>query len=366
MEQLTVHASAQSYPVYIGENVLHQTESLLKEKLAGKSKAMIITDTNVGELYAEDLRLCLDPMLPVCVETVPNGESAKSLASYERLLTACIREGLDRQSIIFALGGGVIGDLAGFVAATYMRGIPFVQVPTTLLAHDSSVGGKTGINHELGKNLIGAFHQPSAVLYDTQTLMTLPDREWRSGFAEMIKHAYINDSEFLQWLKENVRSIEDIKTNKIRPFLKRSIAVKADIVKEDEKEAGVRAYLNFGHTLGHAIEKLAGYNGDVTHGEAVAAGMMFAMRVSNYLGLSNWDVEEEVKWLEALGFPVNIPAGFSAQTFIETMKKDKKATSGQLTFVLVEKPGCPLLKTVEEHLLYELLNNDKRGMTSGD
>ncbi|SDH40760.1 3-dehydroquinate synthase [Alteribacillus bidgolensis] len=366
MKQLTINTSNQSYPVYIGNNILEEAPDLLGSFLDDKSKALIISDTNVSELYGDKLKRILEPILPVSIITVPNGEHSKSMASYEKLLTACIEQGLDRQSVIFALGGGVIGDLAGFSAATYMRGIPFVQVPTTLLAHDSSVGGKTGINHPLGKNLIGAFHQPSAVLYDTGTLTTLPDEEWRSGFAEMIKHAYIQDPDFLHWLKENVKTIADIKTDKIRQFLKRSIAVKAEIVKEDEREAGIRAFLNFGHTLGHALEKTSGYDGQITHGEAVAAGMVFAMRLSNELGISAWNVSEEINWLKSLNYPVEAPSQYSAQKLINAMKKDKKASAGNIKFVLLKEPGRPLLYTIDEKLLIELLTNDQRGMTRND
>ncbi|MFB4163416.1 3-dehydroquinate synthase [Alteribacillus sp. JSM 102045] len=365
MEQLTVKTADTSYPVYIGKGVLNKAPELLHTLLEDKSRALIITDTNVGELYGTKLKNILGRVLPVSITAVPDGEASKSMSSYEKLLSVCIEEGLDRQSVIFALGGGVIGDLAGFTAATYMRGIPFVQVPTTLLAHDSSVGGKTGINHSLGKNLIGAFHQPSAVLYDTDTLSTLPDKEWRSGFAEMIKHAYIQDPEFLMWLKKNVRTTEDIKKDTIRQFLKRSIAIKADIVKEDEKESGIRAFLNFGHTLGHSIEKSSGY-GQITHGEAVAAGMLFAMRLSNEIWISSWDINQERDWFKSLGYPIEAPSHYSAQLLIDAMKKDKKASAGKIKFVLVKEPGRPLLNTIDEKLLFDLLAKEQRGNTVYD
>ncbi|MDQ0299437.1 3-dehydroquinate synthase [Salibacterium salarium] len=360
MEQLLVETPSLTYPVYIGENIRRDSAELLKPLLSKKSRALIITDSKVGALYGEELEKTLETILPTSLFTLPEGEQSKSIEAYEKGLTACIEENLDRHSVIVAFGGGVVGDLSGFVAATYMRGISFVQMPTTLLAQDSSVGGKTGINHRLGKNLIGAFHQPEAVVYDTKTLETLSDNEWRSGFAEMIKHAYIKDPEFLHWLKSNVSTTEDMKNSKLLQFLKRSISIKAEIVKTDEKEAGVRAFLNFGHTLGHALEKVSGY-GQITHGEGVAAGMIFAMRLSNYLELSDWDINNEKKWLQQLGYPIDAPTLYSPETLINAMKLDKKSNAGKLTFVLTEKPGVPFLQTVNESDILFLLKGYKKG-----
>ncbi|RSL33461.1 3-dehydroquinate synthase [Salibacterium salarium] len=359
MEKLLVETPGSTYPVFIGEGIRNNCAELLQPLLSKKSKALIITDSHVNTLYGEDLETNLNSMLPTTLFTIPEGEQSKSIEAYENGLTACIEANLDRKSVIIALGGGVVGDIAGFIAATYMRGISFVQVPTTLLAQDSSVGGKTGINHRLGKNLIGAFHQPEAVVYDTLTLATLSDKEWRSGFAEMIKHAYIKDPEFLSWLKDNVTCMEDMKKNGLLQFLKRSIAIKADIVKEDEKEAGIRAYLNFGHTLGHALEKVSGY-GHITHGEGVAAGMIFAMRLSNHLELAHWDIDIEKRWLENLGYPVHAASMQSPEALISAMKTDKKTTAGKLTFVLAEKPGFPFLQTVDESDVLFLLKAEKK------
>ncbi|WP_026700953.1 3-dehydroquinate synthase [Salibacterium aidingense] len=360
MEQLHVETPSRSYPVYIGEGIRHQAVRLLEPVLKGKSRVLIFSDANVASLYGAEVKAALEAFHPVSFFSIEAGESSKSLEGYEKGLTACMEEHLDRQSVIIALGGGVIGDLAGFVAATYMRGIAFVQMPTTLLAQDSSVGGKTGINHPLGKNLIGAFYQPEAVIYDTETLVSLPDKEWRSGFAEMIKHAYIKDPEFLAWLKENVQSVDAMKKDTLRRFLKRSIAIKADIVKEDEKESGVRAFLNFGHTLGHALEKVSGY-GDMTHGEAVAAGMIFSMKLSNYLQLSDWNIKEEASWLEKLGYDVEAPSAFSPAELMEAIKNDKKVQAGELAFVLVESPGRPFLQKVRESDVLDLLTEMKKG-----
>ncbi|MGY4690107.1 3-dehydroquinate synthase [Salibacterium sp. K-3] len=362
MERLMIETPSRRYPVYIGEGLRFQAGTLLAPMLEDKSRVLIISDSNTAPLYAETVQEALEPILPVHLYTIEAGEHSKSLEGYERVLTACIECQLDRHSVIIALGGGMTGDLAGFAAATYMRGISFVQMPTTLLAQDSSVGGKTGINHPLGKNLIGAFHQPEAVLYDTGTLASLPDKQWRSGFAEMIKHAFIKDPVLVDRLKAEVQSTEDMKKENLKQFLKESMAVKADIVKEDEKETGVRAYLNFGHTLGHALEKVSGY-GDLTHGEAVAAGMIFALKLSNHLQYSNWDVEQEAMWFKKLGYRVDIPAAFDPAKLMETMKNDKKTRDGDLTFVLLEDTGNPCTVKVQESDILHLLSSMKRGDT---
>lgn len=351
---LTIRSSSGEYPIWVGANIRKQAGMLLKDILSGKSKVLIVTDRKVGSAYLTEVSEAFAPFLPVETAVLPAGEETKSFTQYENLPTKALEKGLDRQSIIVALGGGVIGDIAGFMAATYMRGIPFIQMPTTLLAHDSSVGGKTGINHPLGKNMVGAFHQPKAVLYDTNTLLTLPDEEWRSGFAEMIKHAYISNQEFVELLKKKVQSISDLKSDQIKDLLTRSIQVKADIVQDDEKESGVRGYLNFGHTLGHAIEKNIGYGG-LTHGEAVVIGILFSMKVSNALQLSAWDVESEEKWLKDLGYPVNKHKDLSHKELIETMKKDKKSSKGQIRMVLLPETGKPMIAAVEEKVIQNVL-----------
>ncbi len=354
MEKFTITTTNDQYDVLIDYGLRHQLDTLCRSILEGRKKALIISDTKVYPLYGEEVKKSLARLLPVAHVTVPNGERAKSLEVYRDLLTTCIEEELDRNSIIIALGGGVIGDIAGFTAATYMRGIPFIQVPTTLLAQDSSVGGKTGINHPLGKNLIGAFHQPSAVVYDIDMLQTLSDKEWLSGFAEMMKHAYIQDPNYLAWLKEHVNTLDDIKKPSIRSSIRRSMKIKATIVEKDEKEAGIRAFLNFGHTLGHALEKVSGY-GELTHGEAVACGMLFAMRLSNTLQLSTWDIEEEKAWFQAIGYPVDIVFQYEPEALIEAMRLDKKRTSKGLTFVLLKKAGEPMIQTVKETIVRQLL-----------
>lgn len=354
MEKITITTTNDQYDVLIDSGLRHHLDNICEPLLRGKKKALIISDTNVYPLYGEEVKESLEKVLPVASVTVPSGEKAKSLSVYSDLLTTCIEEELDRNSIIIALGGGVVGDIAGFTAATYMRGIPFIQVPTTLLAQDSSVGGKTGINHPLGKNLIGAFHQPSAVVYDIDMLQSLPDKEWLSGFAEMMKHAYIQDKDYLVWLKENVKSLEDIKKPSIQSSIRRSIAIKAKIVEQDEKEAGIRAFLNFGHTLGHALENVSGY-GEFTHGEAVACGMLFAMRLSNMLGISTWDISREKEWFEAIGYPVDMATRYEPEQLVEAMRLDKKRTSKDLAFVLLKEAGKPVKQTVEERVVLQLL-----------
>lgn len=354
MDQLFVNASAASYPVYIGEGLRGKAGDLLLSEIKEAEKVFIVSDSTVAPLYLEEVVQSFPSGIEVFTYTVESGEGSKSFAVYERILTAMLENGLDRKSAVVALGGGVVGDLTGFAAATYMRGIPFVQMPTTLLAHDSSVGGKTGINHPLGKNMVGAFHQPAAVIYDVEMLQTLSDKEWRSGFAEMIKHAYIKDARFLEWLKNHVTSIEDVKSSAVS-MLKRSIQIKADVVALDEKEMGIRAHLNFGHTLGHAIESTAGY-GRWAHGEAVAAGMLFAMQISNEQDLSSWNIANEKAWLHSLGYPLDMKT-MDASSLLEAMKKDKKTSAGVLTFVLVTKPGETITKQISYETVHRLLTS---------
>ncbi|MGA9290227.1 MAG: 3-dehydroquinate synthase, partial [Anaerobacillus sp.] len=270
MDTIKIDTESGSYPVHIGTGIRRNWRDLIHD-FASYSSFYIITDDEVEKRYLSSIQG--GENIPVFV--VPSGEESKSFARYSECMTALLEAELDRKACIIALGGGVVGDLAGFAAATYMRGIDFIQVPTTLLAHDSSVGGKTGINHELGKNLIGAFHQPAAVIYDTECLQTLPDREWRSGFSEVIKHALIHDEEFLEWLMDRGKPVQHFTDEELQFMIKQGISVKGAIVIQDERESGVRAHLNFGHTLGHAIEAELGY-GQVTHGEAVAIGMIYA------------------------------------------------------------------------------------------
>ncbi|MDZ5782308.1 3-dehydroquinate synthase [Marinococcus luteus] len=355
METVQIQAEKRSYPVIIGEGLRYQLADVLKETAAGKSRFLLVVDKAVDALYREETESQLARLLPVSTYVMPSGEQSKSVEELSRLWEFAAENEMDRKSVFVALGGGVAGDLTGFAAAGYMRGVDYIQLPTTLLAQDSSVGGKTGINLKAGKNLAGAFHPPLAVIYDTATLHTLPDAEWRSGFAEMIKHAYLDGEAFLQDLKARVQSVEDMKSPEVASWIKRSIEVKARIVEEDEREQGVRAFLNLGHTLGHALEKEMGY-GRITHGEGVAAGLWFALAVSNNESAGDWELEKEKAWLESLGYPVDAPGGLSADALVESMKRDKKASYGEIHYVLLEKPGKPLTAKVEENTIRQLLD----------
>lgn len=354
MEQVKISTKANTYPVYIGSKMLCDTGSLLKELLIETSKVLIITDDQVAPFYLEDFKRAIGENVVKFEYVVPNGEASKSIGQYYKILTFALENGLDRKSAILALGGGVIGDLAGFAAATYMRGIKFIQFPTTLLAHDSSVGGKVGINHELGKNMVGAFYQPDAVLYDVALLHSLSHREWASGFAEVIKHGFLSGESFYSWLKSRVHTLPITDDTILVKMLKEAILVKATVVQEDEREAGIRAYLNLGHTLGHAIEATYGY-GKITHGEAVAIGMLFAIKLSNEILGSNLPIDEIRAWFKQLSLPVDIPEQCDRSQLLEYMKRDKKSENGLVHMVLLEELGKPIKQVVREVDLKEAL-----------
>lgn len=362
MERLTIETTTKSYPVFIGEALRSSVGELIDRELKLKPSAiMIISDETVARLYLDDVKKSFaHSSVNVFEFVIPSGEQSKSFELYYEIQTACLENGLDRKSLIIALGGGVVGDLAGFVAATFMRGIPFIQVPTTLLAHDSSVGGKVAINHPLGKNMIGAFHQPEAVIYDIDSLASLSEKEWASGFAEVMKHAYIWDQGLYIWLRETIQSFSQIEGQVATELLKRSISVKAAIVSQDERETGIRAYLNFGHTLGHAIETELGY-GKITHGEAVVIGMVFATVLSERIYGKSLDVQAMRAWFEQLQYQVDIPKGLHPATLVETMKKDKKAEHGTIRMVLLKAIGEVELYPVPEATLVECLNEFMRG-----
>ncbi|MFC0470287.1 3-dehydroquinate synthase [Halalkalibacter kiskunsagensis] len=336
MKLVPIEAKSKSYNVYIEARIRHKVGQLLEEIVTEAfSSIFVITDSVVAPLYLNDVVGSFQNKLPIYTEVIPSGESSKSFATYEQVMTKALECGLDRKSVIVALGGGVVGDLAGFVASTYMRGIRFVQVPTTLLAHDSSVGGKVAINHALGKNMVGSFHQPDAVFYDPETLYSLPEREWRSGFAEVIKHGFIRNQDFLQWLQGEVKSFDQLPVEQVINLLERSLAVKANIVAEDERESGVRAYLNFGHTLGHAIESELGY-GAITHGEAVAIGMIFALKLSETMFEIDLHVKQHENWFQRLGYKTTIPNKLNVNKLIGKMQSDKKAEAGSIRMVLLQ------------------------------
>lgn len=356
METMIIETKTKQYPLYIGEDIRFSIGEMLDNRLkTSVTSILIITDDKVAPLYLEDVKKSLHNFNQVYEFIIPSGEASKSFQNYYDIQGFALDQGLDRRSLIVALGGGVVGDLAGFVAATFMRGIPFVQVPTTLLAHDSSVGGKVAINHPLGKNMIGAFYQPEAVFYDTKTLQSLPEHEWRSGFAEVIKHGFIWDNDFLNWLKENIDSFSKIEGALAIDLLKKSISVKAQVVKEDETEKGIRAFLNFGHTLAHAIETKLGY-GKITHGEAVVIGMIFALKVSEDYYHNNLHIPSVKEWFQQYNYDVTIPTALSVEELIDAMKKDKKSEEGIIRMVLIKEIGVSEVVSVSEERLKKILS----------
>lgn len=352
----TVHVKTESkqYDVIVDEGLRNRVGTLLKEMVPAVSSVLIVTDSNVAPLYLQDVKDSFHHSQSVYTFLLNSGEASKSFSVYEQVLTKALESQLDRKSVIVALGGGVVGDLAGFVAATYMRGIRFVQVPTTLLAHDSSVGGKVAINHPLGKNMVGSFHQPEAVFYDTECLKSLPVVEWRSGFAEVMKHGFIRDVAFLNELKEQWHSFDSIQIQQMNDMLAKSISIKADVVSKDEKENGIRAHLNFGHTLGHAIEAELGY-GVITHGEAVAIGMIFALRLSEEMLNVALHVDEFEKWFKQLGYRTRIPKSLNQERLLNTMSQDKKVEAGTIRMVLLKKLGEAIIVNIPPEKISLLL-----------
>ncbi|PLR75649.1 3-dehydroquinate synthase [Bacillus sp. V3-13] len=355
METLYVNTDTKEYPVFVGEGVSSQLAGFLKKNFPNLTSLLVITDETVGALYLDDLKTRLSAF-PLHTYVVPAGEQAKTFEVYYQVLTCALEKKLDRHSLVIALGGGAVGDLAGFAAATFMRGIPFIQMPTTILAHDSAVGGKVAINHPAGKNMIGAFYQPEAVFYDLDYLASLPVAEKRSGFAEVIKEALISDKAFYNWLRNHIHSLETIEPVELQYALTNGIKIKGEIVAKDEKETGVRAYLNLGHTLGHAIEAEYGY-GKITHGEAVMIGIVFALELSKHLHSLAFNRTEFSGWLRGLGYKTAIPAGLSAEKLIGRMKQDKKSVGQKVRFVLLKEVGTPVLTEIPDSVLRDYLNN---------
>jgi 3-dehydroquinate synthase len=336
MESLSVALGERSYPIHIGAGLLERA-ALYRPHLAGGSAA-IVTNDIVAPLYLSNVKRALEGAR-LTVIVVPDGEQAKSWQTLEKIFDALLHARCGRDTLLVALGGGVVGDLAGFAAAVYQRGMPLLQVPTTLLAQvDSSVGGKTAINHSRGKNMIGAFHQPRAVISDVATLDTLPDRELRAGLAEVIKHAFALDADFVAWLEAKLEHLLARDREALGYAVKRCCELKAGIVAADERETGVRALLNFGHTFGHAIEAGTGY-GRWLHGEAIAAGMVMAAELSRREGLlAPEDVLRVRDLVQRAGLPVTGPA-LAPRELMELMAGDKKAAQGKVRFVLLEGIG---------------------------
>jgi 3-dehydroquinate synthase len=344
---VNVDLADRSYDIVIGHGILEDLRAHLPVEVSGRP-IFVVADESVGSIYAQKLREALIALgaSQVHAYQVPDGESSKSMAAFEKVMSWMLDHGVDRSAMLFALGGGVVGDLGGFAAASILRGIDFVQVPTSLLAQvDSAVGGKTGINMKQGKNLVGAFYQPKAVITDTQTLDTLPDREMKAGYAEILKYALINDKAFFEWLCENGHSLLARDPAALKYAIKTACDKKAAIVKADEREGGVRALLNLGHTFAHSLEKAAGYDGSLKHGEAVAIGLVLAFRVSVQAGFCH---EDELKRVEAHMREIGLPTEIAMITpaikdnedqLLAYMGHDKKVAGGKLVFILATEIG---------------------------
>lgn len=337
MQTVKVELANRSYEIYIGSGFLGRSHPAFGG--SGGGSVLIVTNETVAPLYLDALASSLAGA-DMHKLVLPDGESFKTVEQWSRIIDKLVEMRAARDATLFTLGGGVIGDMGGFAAASYMRGIRFVQVPTTLLAQvDASVGGKTGFNHPRGKNLVGAFHQPGAVLIDIETLATLPSREFSAGLAEVVKIAAVRDEGFLGWLERERGSILDKDPGALTEMIRRSVENKAAVVAEDELESGVRALLNFGHTFAHAIETLTGYR-QYLHGEAVAIGMMVASRLSELRGLCRPGFSERLgELLKFFGLPLALPAALGADDILDAMTLDKKVMAGSTRLILVKSPG---------------------------
>jgi 3-dehydroquinate synthase len=355
MKTLHVDLASRSYPIYIGTNLLEQP-ALFEPHLKSSTTVFIVSNTTVAPLYAKTLTNTLSQLgKTVRLLELPDGESFKDWQHLQLIFDELLAHGADRQSMIVALGGGVVGDMAGFGAASFMRGIRFVQVPTTLLAQvDSSVGGKTGINHPFGKNMIGAFHQPVAVIADLNTLRTLPPRELSAGLAEVIKHGAIADADFLDWIEANTDALLACDTNAMAHAVLRSCEIKSAVVSADEREGGIRATLNFGHTFGHAIESGLGY-GEWLHGEAVGCGMVMAADLSARLGqIGQADAQRLKRIIASMHLPI-APPKLGSQRFMELMQVDKKTEAGQIRYITLGSIGAARIQQVPDATVIETL-----------
>jgi 3-dehydroquinate synthase len=348
LEKINVSLAERSYPILIDSNFLDNFGQELSQ-LNFPKRIAVVSNPTVDNLYGSIIRVSLENSGFITAQfNIPDGESFKSLETLQSIYDFLLENEFDRGCGLVALGGGVVGDIAGFSAATFLRGIPYVQVPTTLLAQvDSSVGGKTAVNHPLGKNLIGAFYQPEMVFIDIDTLNTLERRDLSAGLAEVIKYGVISDSNFFCWLEDNVINLKNRKPESIIYAVRRSCQIKAEIVALDEREGTVRAHLNYGHTFGHAIEKLAGY-GQFKHGEAVSIGMIVAAKISARQGFcSQQDVQRLTDLLSVFDLPVN-PPDFSLTEYVVAMQKDKKVKQGVLTMVLNRGIGDCFLYKIDD------------------
>jgi 3-dehydroquinate synthase len=335
MKQLVVDLGERSYPIYIGRELLKDIAMYLdNHNISRQSALLVVTDEHVAQHHLSQLTDALTIHhydVHTCI--VPAGETSKSLTQLEAIISMALQSGLDRKSTIIAFGGGVVGDLAGFAAASFMRGIKFIQIPTTILAHDSSVGGKVAVNHPSAKNIIGAFHQPEMVLFDISLLHTLPLRQVKSGLAEVIKHGLIWDASFVNWCDEHVEQLLSLDDEALQYALYRGCQIKATIVSQDEKEEQLRAVLNLGHTIGHALEAVAKYN-ELLHGEAISIGMVAAAQLANHLGYSSEIAHTTQRIFTKFGLPTRIPAHMDSADIISAMMHDKKFKKGTMTFII--------------------------------
>jgi len=355
IERVEIDLGDRSYSILIGSDLLQDAQAL--DGLPRASQALIVTNVTVAPLYASKLREALAARhAKVHVLELPDGEAYKDWNTLNLIFDSLLGHGCDRKTVLYALGGGVVGDMTGFAAASYMRGVPFVQVPTTLLAQvDSSVGGKTAINHPLGKNMIGAFYQPHRVLCDLLTLKSLPPRELSAGLSEVIKYGPIYDMAFLDWIEANLPALRACETSALAHAVRRSCEIKALVVGQDERESGLRAILNFGHTFGHAIEAGLGY-GAWLHGEAVGCGMVMAAHLSQRLGgVDAGFVQRLTRLVEAAGLPVRGPA-LGADRYLDLMRVDKKAEAGEIRFVVLDRPGSASVRGAPDALVREVLD----------
>jgi len=359
MRAVSIDLQDRSYTIAIGADLVGHAGTFAG--LPKAAAALVVSNTTVAPLYAAALRAALARHYKsVYLVALPDGEEFKTWQTLNLIFDALLENGCDRKTVLFALGGGVVGDMTGFAAASYMRGVPFVQVPTTLLAQvDSSVGGKTGINHPLGKNMVGAFYQPQLVVCDLATLKTLPAREVSAGLAEIIKYGPIADMAFLDWIEANLDALRACEVAALAHAVRRSCEIKAHVVSQDEREGGLRAILNFGHTFGHAIEAGLGY-GHWLHGEAVGCGMVMAAQLSHHLGLVDAAFVARLKRLiDAAGLPTVGPvldAQDNAGRYLELMQVDKKAEGGAIRFVLIDGPGRACVRGAPEALMRQVVD----------
>jgi 3-dehydroquinate synthase len=356
MNKLKIELADRSYEILIGQDFLSRSSKILGEVLK-PSRIVVVTHPSIRSLYGDRLvSSFVQDKISTDIIEVPEGERSKSLQQAEKIYDRLMEINSDRKTLLVALGGGVIGDLTGFVAATYQRGIPFMQVPTTLLSQvDSSVGGKTAVNHPRGKNMIGAFYQPCLVLIDLATLKTLPDNEFRAGLAEIIKHGVITDPELFQYLEDHVDQIQKKDPDCLEHIITTSCAIKAKVVERDERESHYRMILNFGHTFGHAVESLTGYSTFI-HGEAVAMGMVKAADLSVLTGRCSEEVAKRiVKLLDRFGLPTRLP-DLEPRAMVESMQRDKKTIHKKLRFVLIKEIGSvEIVDTVSEEDVLQVL-----------